>query len=307
MTSHIKKWKAQNLLELQNLLKEYPVIGVASLDRFPAALSISLRKKLSEKAIIKASKTRIIKMALKASDKKSLEEHTKGSCALIFTKMNPFELFALLKKNKGNIPAKEGMIAEKDIIIPAGDTGLLPGPALSDLKQAGLKVKITGQSIEITEDKVVAKQGEAINKAAANALGKLDIKPIKIGINLVAVFESGIVYLRDILDVDTEQIFNDFVSAHRNAFNLAFNIAYPTSDTMPLLIGKAFKDSKAVALEGGIVCKATIDELLAKADRQAKAVKGFVKDAPAESQDAPKIVEENKESDNKTEDKKDGA
>jgi len=99
--------------------------------------------------------------------------------------------YAKIKKNKGSSSAKAGMLAQDDIVIPAGDTGLPPGPALSDLKQAGLKTKIQGPTISIAEDKLVAKKGEAISAGVANALGKLNIKPIKIGLNLVACYEHG--------------------------------------------------------------------------------------------------------------------
>ena len=88
---------------------------------------------------------------------KDIAEKASKSVAVIFTEMTPFRLYAFLKKNKGKAAAKEGQLAPNDIIVPAGDTGLPPGPALSDLKGAGLQVKIQGPTIEITEDKVVAK------------------------------------------------------------------------------------------------------------------------------------------------------
>ena len=299
MTSHNKAWKESQLNELKVLVKEYPVVAVADLALFPASLSKTLRKKLAGKATIKVSKTRVIKMALKDSEKKELLGHAKNSCALIFTKMNPFELFAFMKKNKGSVAAKEGSVAENDIIIPAGDTGLPPGPALSDLKAAGLKVKIEGATISIQQDKVVAKAGEKITASAANALTKLDIKPMKVGINVIAAFEDGIVYLKALLDIDIDEVFNNFVSAQKKSFNLAFNAAYPAKEVLPFLIGKAFNDAKSVALEGNVICEATVGGILAKADAQAKALKGMVKEeAPAETQTevpAEEKAEETKE------------
>ena len=281
MRTHKRKWKESQLSEITHLLKSYPIVAIADLTRFPAALAKELRKKLSKEAVIKVSKTRIIRMAIEKSDKKDLAPYIKGSCALIFTKKNPFELYAFFKKNKGRLAAKEGMIAEVDLIIPAGDTGLPPGPALSDLKQAGLKVKIEGGSIAVTEDKVVAKKGEVVTKEAANALSKLDIKPVKVGINVVAAFEHGIIYLKDILDVDTETVFMKFVDAQKKSFNLAVNISYTTKETMPVLLAKAFREAKAVAVEGGIITPATASDILGKADAQAKALKELVKEEAA--------------------------
>jgi large subunit ribosomal protein L10 len=194
--------------------------------------------------------------------------------------MNPFELYSFIKKNKGDAPAKEGMIAPNDIIVPAGDTGLPPGPALSDLKGAGLKVKVEGPSIQVTEDKVVTKAGDVVNAAVAGTLSKLDIKPIKIGMKLTAALENGQIFLPEVLDIDTEQVFNNFVNAHRNSFLLTLEIGYFTTINMPLLITKAAGESKAVALEANILTKETVGNVLAKASAQAGVLKAKVPAAP---------------------------
>ncbi|MBN2067832.1 MAG: 50S ribosomal protein L10, partial [Candidatus Diapherotrites archaeon] len=184
MTVHTRKWKESELQQITKLADQYPVVAIATLQNFPASLSQLLRKRLHGSAVVKVSKTRVVKKALQESSVKSdgLLKHTEGSVAVIFSNMNPFELFAFLKKNKGRVPAKAGMIAPNDIVIPAGDTGLPPGPALSDLKQAGLKTVMKGPTISIAEDKVVAKAGEPITAGVAGALSKLDIKPIKVGL-----------------------------------------------------------------------------------------------------------------------------
>ena len=182
------------------MAKKSSIIAVADLANFPANLFAALRKQLHGKAEIRVSKTRVMKKAFEEAGLKDngLMEKLEGSVAVIFTSMNPFELYAFIKKNKGDAPAKEGMLAPNDITIPAGDTGLPPGPALSDLKAAGLKVKVEGPSIQVTEDKVVTKAGEEINAAVAGTLAKLDIKPIKIGLNLTAAMENGQVFLPEI-------------------------------------------------------------------------------------------------------------
>src|SRR3989344_1526594 len=135
MTSHTRKWKEAQFAELKDLVSKYTIIAVADIRMFPAALFQQIRKKLHGKAVVKVSKTKVIKKALAESGNSSLlKDYAQANCAIIFTNMNPFELFGFLKKNKGKVLAKVGAIAEEDISIPAGDTGLPPGPALSDLK-----------------------------------------------------------------------------------------------------------------------------------------------------------------------------
>ncbi len=285
MTSHTKNWKENQFNELRKLAEKYPVIAIADINMFPADLFAIMRKKLANKAVVKVSKTRVIKKAFEGlKDKEKLSEYMTKSCAIIFTEMNPFELFAFLKKNKGKVSAKEGAIAEENIIIPAGDTGLPPGPALSDLKAAGLKVAVQGPTISIVADKVVTKAGEPVSKAVAGTLSKLNIKPFKVGLSIVAAYEGENVFISDVLDIDTDQVFANFVSAHQKAFNLAFNAGIFTSETTELLVVKAYNDAKAVSIEANIINAATVDAILAKANAQAKEVKKLVKNTvPSET------------------------
>ncbi len=302
MTSHNLIWKKKEVQELKELFDKYPVIGIASLKSFPANLFADVRKLLSDKAVVRVSKTRIVLKALEESKMKDsgLKEFASDSVAVIFTELNPFELFSLLKKNKGDAPAKAGMTAPSDISIPAGDTGLPPGPALSDLKVAGLKVKLAGASIEITEDKVVCKKGEKVSDAVAGVLSKLNIKPIKVGLNLNTVYEKGELFKPEVLDFDEEEIFNNFVSARRNSLSLALKISYPTSDTIPLLLSKAVFDSMNLALDADILNSKTIETFISKANLQASVLKEKVKGTSETQPFLEKKVEQKTE---KTEEK----
>lgn len=303
MTRHTRAWKEGQVQELQQLSEKYPVIAVASIKNFPGALAKAVRKKLQGKAVVKVSKTRAVALALGKSkaETKELEKHLKGSIAIIFTEMNPFELYAFLKKNKVSMPAKAGAVASNDIVVPAGDTGLPPGPALSDLKAAGLKTVMKGPTISIAEDKVVAKKGEAITEAIAGALGKLGIKPIKVGLNIMACLEKGQVFLGEVLDIDTDRVRADFGNAARAALNLAVEVAYLSKETAPILVTRGFRNARAVSLEAGILNKETAAEILGKANAQASALKAMVKEAPPEEKN------ECQEAKEKPEGKKEGA
>ena len=62
-------------------------------------------------------------------------------------------------------------------------------------------------------------------------------------------------------------------TAASEALNLAVDIAYPSNDTIELLIAKAFNDSKCIAVERDILADLVIDKIIAKADAQAASVK----------------------------------
>ncbi len=306
MTSHTKKWKAEQVLQLQQLADQYSIIAIASLQNFPGALAKELRKKLQGKAIIKVTKTRIIKKALENSkhDISSLNEHLKGSVAVIFSEINPFELYSLLKKNSVNMPAKAGLIAPNDIEVLAGDTGIPPGPALSDLKAAGLKTVMQGATISIAENKIVAKKGEVISKGVSGALSKLGIKPIKVSLSITSALENGQLYLGEVLNIDIDATRQNFAKAAKTAFNIAIETVYFTNQTMAVLITKGYKNAKAVALEANILNPATVEDVLAKANAQASVLKAKIPNTmPEKTAKEEKAGEEKKTEEKPAEEK----
>ena len=250
MTSHNRAWKEAKKDELTKLSVEYPFIAVATLNELPANIVSVLRKRLAGEAVIKVSKTRVLKLAFKESsaDTSKIDDQVNQSIAVIFSKKNPFELFSFIKKNKGEASAKVGDIAPQDILIQAGDTGLPPGPALTPLKAAGLKVAVQGPTISIVKDKIVTKKGEEVSDAVVDVLGKLNIKPMRVGMKVIGVLdkEENQFYSADILHVDEEELFDNFVLAYQQALNLSVNAGIYNDASMEVLVIKAQREAKAV-------------------------------------------------------------
>lgn len=279
MTNHTKKWKQSEVARLEQLAKKYPVVAVADLSGFPANLHGALKVKLAGKAVLTVSKRKVIQRALQnAGVDDSITKDLKGSTAVLFSQINPFELYALVKQSSGKVAAKEGQIAPEDLIIPAGDTGLPPGPALSDLKGAGLNVRVQGATIAVMEDKVVTKKGEAITAPVVNVLGKFGIKPIKLRLNVTNVLEGKELFAASTLDIDEEAVFAQFMKAEQQAFNLAVNASIFTEKSTPVIITKAFREAKQVALDSNFLTEVTVGEILAKAERAAAEIKSHVKE-----------------------------
>ncbi|MDP2666568.1 MAG: 50S ribosomal protein L10 [Candidatus Diapherotrites archaeon] len=274
MTRHTRAWKEGEVTRLVTLAKEYPVIAVADLKDFPANLYGSLKTRLAGKAVVTVSKRKMMHRALEQAGVESkLKENVQGNAALIFSRVNPFELFSLIKQSSGKVSARVGQLAPEDITIPAGDTGLPPGPALSDLKAAGLVVKVQGATIAIVSDKLVAKKGEPISAPVANVLGKLGIKPIRLRLNVMSALEGNQLYPANLLDIDEDAVFASFIRAEQDAFNLAFNARVYSPRVTEMLLMQAFRESKAVALEGNILTPDTVGAVLGKAQRAAQGIK----------------------------------
>jgi len=277
------KMKQELVARLVEKLKKAKVIALADLRELPDRQFGALRKKLKGKAEFVVAKNSLIVRAIEKSGKgKELLPHMKSSTALILTELNPFELYKFVKKARGKAAAKPGQIAPFDLVVPAGETALPPGPVLTELKNAKIQAQIQGGKVVIAKDSTVAKKGEKINELAAKALQKLGIEPFTVGMNVVAALEGAVVYMKDVMDIDEDKFMADLVGAYRNALNLSVEAGYPTKQNIEILVGKAYNNAKNLAVEANIYEKEVIGLILAKARRAHDAIAVNVKfDAPA--------------------------
>jgi len=255
-------------------IKEYPVIALIDLHNFPARNMTKLRKELRGKMELIVRKKSVIKFALeKAGGKaKELETHIGVQPALLFSKENPFKLYRMVEKLKTPERAKAGKITPKDIVVPEGDTGLPPGPAIGNLQKANIPAKIAKGKIVIDKAMVVTKAGEVIGKDVAEALITLGMEPFETQLNIIAALEDGTIYPKEILAIDEAQVLARFSTASREAFNLAVYVVYPTPETIKPLLQKAAREARALSVESEFPTKETVSNLLAKAEAAASSL-----------------------------------
>ena len=269
--------KQQQVQQLVQKLKEYPIIGVVNLENLPAAQFQVMRKNLLESGVvISVARKRLLQRALQESKKDhldQLQEKLDGMPALLFSKGNPFALYSTLQKSKSEAPAKPGQKAPRDIMVKAGPTSFAPGPIISELAAVGIKTKVEQGKLSVIADTIIVKEGETISPKVAETLKRLDIKPMEIGLNLVVVWENGLVFAAKQLHIDEAEYAQKLTTAAQWAMNLAIEAAYPTKETAETLLQKAFREAKALGLEQNILTAETRGEILAKLERAAVAVK----------------------------------
>jgi len=267
--AHVARWKTETIKQFTKLIADYPIVGIVNMENLPTSQLQTMREQLRDNVLMKMTKKRLLKIAFEESKKdvkgiEQLEQYLRGMPALLLTKENPFKLYKTLKKKKTSAPAKAGQTAPKDIVVPQGPTGFAPGPIIGELGALGIKAGIEGGKVAIKEDAVVLKEGETFSQKLAEVLTRLGVEPMEIGLDLVAVLEDGVVFKRDILDVDEEEYINNITTLAKQSFNLAMEIAYTTKDTCIPLIQKAFMQSKNLAMECNILNKDTIKDILSK-------------------------------------------
>ncbi len=252
-----KNKKIETVELISKKLDSYKTIVVASIEGLSSKQYNSIKKKLRKDAEIIFARKTLLKMALKNKNI-NIEDKMKGSVVLILTNLNAFKIYNFLKSNKSKTKAKPGMVALSEIIIPAGETSLAPGPVLTELKQAKIDARIQGQKIVILKDCVFIKKDEAVSNEKSAILSKLGIEPFESRISVISVYDNGQLYLGRDLDVDEEQLKANLAIARLNAITLAVEIELFTPSTTPLIISKAF--SRARALEAKINVEQAVKE-----------------------------------------------
>ena len=292
LTRQVAIWKKEIYSNLQDLLKKYSVVAVADLQKVRSSQIQEIRKKLRGKAELIVAKNTILR---KASEKLTAEKANvdkfanalSGSKVLIFTQMNPYELILFLNKNKVRVPAKGGDVATGDIMIPAGNTGLQPGPVISEFNEAKVQTRIEGGSIFVAKDTVVARKGDVIATKTASLLSKLGMKPMEAGLSLSYAYDNGLVLGPNDLNFDLDQMKTQFSTAARLAFGFAVEANILLPETAPVIIAKAYRQAITVSVEAGFFTKESTPKIIQKAYANMTALSSAISAVKPEVAQAP--------------------
>ena len=269
-TRKIAQWKKESLTQLQGLLSKYPVIAAADLTKVRSSQIHELRKRLRDRVTMIVAKNNLLRKSVELSDYKDgkLGEFVKdltGSNILLFSELNPYSLIILLDKSKVRVPAKAGDIATGEIMIPAGNTGLPPGPVISEFGEIRVKTKIEGGSIWVAQDSVVARKGDQITAKMASVLSKLGLKPMEAGLSLAVAFDNGTILRPEDMAFDLPSYKDDVLLAINNALNLSTEAGYVTPENAPRILVKGMREALAVAGESGFLEAGTVEYVLKRA------------------------------------------
>ena len=279
-TSYPKR-KSQMLQQLQELPKQYKVLALVKMTKVRASQILPLRKKLKGEVEFVSIKNKVAQKAFEKMEVPGLKEivgELTGQCLCMFTNMSPFKLNVLLAKNKIMLAARGGDISSIDIVVPEKNTGIAPGPMLTEFKAAGIPTKIDQGTIWIAKETTPVKKGGVINEKLAPLLGKLDIKPVEAGISLYSAIEEGLKYSQEEMIIDVEKIRDEFAQAHQQAISLSIEAAYVTPENINQIVSKASQSARSVSIESGFMTDETKEAILQKADSQAKALANQAKD-----------------------------
>ncbi len=278
MIPKVAGWKKDRVSELKEIFSSDGVVAVVDVSGVPASNMIDMRNTLRERMSITMAKKSLMRIAWSDAGRpeeeiEALLEGAEQPCVVHSESMNAFEIFGELEKTRQGRPAKAGETFPTDVTIPAGPTEFGPGPIVGEFNAVGIPAKIDKGKVAIQRDTTFT-EGDEISADLGIMLAKLGINPIEIGLILTGAIESGHFFNSSDLDLDTDGLRSDIVSATSGAFNLACNVRWFSSTTTPTLISKASSEALSVAMEAGIVNEATAAAILSQAQSRALSLAG---------------------------------
>lgn len=246
-----KKAKFSEVEKLAKEISTKKTVMVVDLTGMPSREFAKIRHDLKGKAEFRIKKKTVIRKALEKVERegfsKLVEMVAKVQPALILTNDDPFKIARIIGKHVSPAFAKAGKVTDRDIVVPKGETGLPPGPAIGELQKANLPAKIEKGKIVVSKETVVAKAGEKVSREVAEALLKLGIEPFEVRLRVVSALEDGVVYPSDALFLDDKTVIARISNASGESINLAVFVSWPTKETVPLMLAKAVREANAIS------------------------------------------------------------
>ena len=279
MIPKVVSWKKDTVSDLHELLTGGETLAVIDIHGVPASAMFGMRAELRGQMSIQVAKKRLMKIAWERAgfdlaDLETLYSSAVQPALVSSSQLNSFEMFSELKKTEAGRAAKAGDVAPTQIVVEKQDTGMPPGPIVGELNSVGIPAKIMGGSVQIQKRTVVLEEGDVFEGDLGLMLSKIGVNPIVTGLRLCGTLEGGTLFEPTTLDIDYEQFEQDLIGYAAGAFNLACNITWFTSQTMPTLLSKASREALAVALEAAVATAETLPHLVARAHTGALGVAG---------------------------------
>jgi len=137
--------------------------------------------------------------------------------------------------------AKAGVVAPKDVWIPAGPSGLEPSQT-SFFQALNIPTKIVKGSIDITSDFKICTKNEKVSLSAQALLAKLNIRPFEYGMSVRQVYQDGSVFDAAVLDITDDVLVGKFMNGVCNVAAFGREVGIPTEAGLPHMMCNAFKN-----------------------------------------------------------------
>jgi large subunit ribosomal protein LP0 len=237
--------KAGLKAKLDTYLTKYKNVLICHVDNVGSHQMQKVRISLRGKGVLLMGKNTICRKAIREHQEanpalEALLPYVRGNIGFVFTDADLNNVRKIILENKVPASAKQGSIAPVDVVIPPGPTGLDPGQT-AFFQALNINTKIARGSIEIINEFPLLKSGDKVTASHVALLSKLNINPFFYGIKVTHVYEGGSVYDASVLDLTKEDLYEKFFAGVRKVAALSLAIGYPTTASLPHILGGAFR------------------------------------------------------------------
>ncbi|XBH83916.1 hypothetical protein VPH35_072218 [Triticum aestivum] len=184
------------------------------------------------------------------ADVKALIPLLQGNVGLIFTKGDLKEVREEVAKYKVGAPARVGLIAPIDVVVPPGNTVSPRSDVLFPFIQVlNIPTKIKKGSVEIVAHVDLIKKGDKVGSSEAALLAKLGIRPFSYGLVITNVYDDGSVFSPEVLDLPEEDLMEKFACGVSMVASLSLAVSYPTLAAALHMFLNGYKNVLALAVE----------------------------------------------------------
>lgn len=239
---------------LCEFLEEYDKCFIVQADNVGSKQFMDIRRGLRPDSTILMGKNTMMKRSIRlyceqsgSNDWNAILDSLVGNVGIVFTRGELADVKDEIAKYKVGAPARVGAIAPKDVIVPAGGTGMDPSQT-SFFQALGIATKINKGTIEIVTDVNLVQAGDKVGGSEATLLSKLGIKPFEYGLQIVKVYDSGSIYDPEVLDITEDDLVEKVLAGIGNVAAVSLETGYPTLPSIPHSIINGFKNVLSVAL-----------------------------------------------------------
>ncbi|KAK8950440.1 60S acidic ribosomal protein P0 [Platanthera guangdongensis] len=240
--------------KLCGLLDNYNKALIALADNVGSNQLQSIRAGLRDHSVVLMGKNTLIRRCIKVYAEKTgntaylnLLPLLVGNVGLIFTKGDLKEVSEEVAKYKVGAPARVGLVAPIDVVVPPGNTGLDPSQT-SFFQVLNIPTKINKGTVEIITPVELIKKGEKVGSSEAALLAKLGIRPFSYGLVVQSVYEDGTVFSPEVLDLSEDDLAHKFAAGLSMVTSLSLALSYPTLAAAPHMLINTYKNVLAISI-----------------------------------------------------------
>ncbi|GLT52039.1 hypothetical protein SLA2020_254010 [Shorea laevis] len=246
--------KSQYDQKLCRLLDDYSQVLVVVADNVGSTQLQNIRKGLRGDSVILMGKNTMMKRSIKIHAEKTnnsaitnLIPLLVGNVGLIFTKGDLKEVREEIAKYKVGAPARVGLVAPIDVVVPPGNTGLDPSQT-SFFQVLNIPTKINKGTVEIMTPVELIKKGDKVGSSEAALLSKLGIRPFSYGLVVHTVYDNGSVFSPEVLDLTEDDLVQKFAAGVSAVASLSLAVSFPTLAAAPHMLIDGYKNLLAISV-----------------------------------------------------------